>query len=95
MITSERLDEIEAECMGDKLGLVTSDDIKELIWLARLGLWAEGHAIPALRKCVILNGTIIQSYQLDKPVGPERYEGNDPTALVAWAALSALPKDAP
>lgn len=32
--------------------LIDQNEIKELLRLARLGLWAEKHGIPDMRKCV-------------------------------------------
>ena len=57
MIDSKRLDEIEAFALQFDgpfvVGYVDSaDEGKELIRLARLGLWAAQHALPALRAVI-------------------------------------------
>lgn len=49
-ISQERLDEIERD---DDMAVVDYDERKELIRLARLGLWARESGIPALRSAIL------------------------------------------
>lgn len=51
MINEKRLDEIEADTRRNGLGRrLDPETIRELAQLARLGLWAEKHGIPALKR---------------------------------------------
>lgn len=78
MINEKRLDEIVAS------QTCTDEEEKEIIRLARLGLWARDHGIPSLR-------------WIDKP---DHYEPDNYTQVACFQhrsneALSALPKDTP
>lgn len=75
-IDSKRLDDIE----WGKKDFFDEYEVKELIRLARLGLWAEQHAIPALRR-----------YELHKLVSVDTGEASYPVQ----DALAAIPATAP
>lgn len=52
MITQERLDELEQHANSPTRDMISFShaETRELVRLARLGLWAEKHGVPALEE---------------------------------------------
>lgn len=100
MIDEKRLEEIEQgysewlTTIGVGSSFVGGRDTREILRLARLGLWAEKHGIPALEK--------IRSEDFQPAPCPDPKPGigcgvyhqkTGPLGTAAGAALAALPKE--
>lgn len=82
MIDEKRLDELAEAAFIDGWNFADGDgEQEELIRLARLGLWAENHAIRALK-----NNATVDPWDKGGGPGPEAMRE-------AKAALAALPKE--